>query len=75
MINPGDIVRAIESTDIFYHVWAAVKQTIDERCAKSRHTIQDLTRHSLTRGIPDDALTKHALERLVRFLSSITCDI
>jgi hypothetical protein len=75
MISPGNIVEAVGSTDVFYHVWAAVKQTIDERCAKLPDTNQNLTHYSSTRGIPDNALTKYALERFVRFHSSIIFDI
>jgi hypothetical protein len=31
-INPSNILESLTSTDVFYHVWAAAKQTIDERC-------------------------------------------
>jgi len=44
MVNPDIIVEAIKSMDVFYHVWAAVKQTIDERCVQSFDKIQHLTR-------------------------------
>jgi hypothetical protein len=44
IVNPSSIVEAIKSTDGFYHVWAAVKQTIDERCVRSFDRIQHLTK-------------------------------
>lgn len=31
IIDPSSIAQVIKSTNVFYHVWAAVKQTIDER--------------------------------------------
>jgi len=50
IVNPSSVVEALTSTHVFYHVWAAVKQTIDER---------------VSRGIPDSALTKAAVERVL----------
>lgn len=34
-INPTILLESMTSTDVFYHVWAASKQTIEQRCVSA----------------------------------------
>ncbi|RDB17378.1 Transaldolase [Hypsizygus marmoreus] len=58
-LNPASILGAVGEEAVFYHVWAAVKQTIDERSI---------------RRIPKGGLVKASLERLLFELGNIILD-
>ncbi|GLB39615.1 putative transaldolase is important for the balance of metabolites in the pentose-phosphate pathway [Lyophyllum shimeji] len=55
-INPRSIIGAIDADSVFYHLWTAVKQTLDER---------------VRRRIPNSRLVKASLERFLFELGNI----
>ncbi|KAF8064921.1 hypothetical protein FPV67DRAFT_160975 [Lyophyllum atratum] len=55
-INPRSIIGAIDAESVFYHVWTAVKQTLDER---------------VRRRISNTRLVKASLERFLFELGNI----
>ncbi|KAF5373441.1 hypothetical protein D9615_009498 [Tricholomella constricta] len=55
-IKPSSITGAIDTEAVFYHVWAAVKQTLDER---------------VSRRIPNSKLVKASLERFMFELGNV----
>ncbi|KAG6832869.1 hypothetical protein H0H87_012802 [Tephrocybe sp. NHM501043] len=56
MISPGSIVDTLGEEAVFYHIWAAVKQTLDERAS---------------RRIPNDSLVKASLERFLYEIADV----